>query len=170
MEENAAMATLDAEIFDPVAGTWTVGARSRVARLYHSVALLTPDGRVGTAGSNPARRTEELRIEVYWPPYLFRGARPTISVETSEAGYGETVVVTVAGERPLRWVQLMRPGANTHSADNEQRLVDVDFTVDGDEVTVTLPTNPALAPPGWYMLVAVDDAGIPSDAAWLRLG
>ncbi|MGK5111836.1 galactose oxidase-like domain-containing protein [Geodermatophilus sp. CPCC 205506] len=171
MEENAAMAAFDAEIFDPVAGTWTVGATSRVPRLYHSVAVLVPDGRVVTAGSNPARRTEELRIEVYWPPYLFRGPRPTISLSDTTAGYGQDLTATVTGDRPLRWMSLVRPGAGTHSADNEQRLVDVAFTAQhGDEVRVELPASAALAPPGWYMLFAVDEAGVPSNAAWLRLG
>ena len=171
MEESAAMAAFDAEIFDPVTRTWTMGATSRVARLYHSVALLVPDGRVVTAGSNPVRRTEELRIEVYWPPYLFRGARPTITLADTTAGYGETLDATVTGDRPLRWLSLVRPGAGTHSSDNEQRLVDVAFTAQtGDQVGVQLPPGPELAPPGWYMLFAVDQDGIPSDAAWLHLG
>ncbi len=171
MEESTAEATLDAEIFDPGTGQWTHGAVSRVPRLYHSVALLTPDGRVVTAGSNPARRVEELRIEVYWPPYLFRGRRPTLALADGAAGYGHTIVATVAGEQPLRWMSLMRPGAGTHSADNEQRLVDLAFTTEEDgEVSVELPTNAAIAPPGWYMLFAVDEDGVPSDAAWLRLG
>ena len=170
MEEHAAMAAFDAEIFDPVAGTWAVAARSRVPRLYHSVALLMPDGRVITAGSNPARKAEELRIEVFWPPYLFRGARPTLTLATTAAGYGKTVTATVMGDRPLRWMSLVHPGATTHSADNEQRLVDVDFTAQpGSTVSVTLPTSAGLAPPGWYMLFAVDAAGVPSNAAWLRL-
>jgi hypothetical protein len=171
MEENAAMAAFDAEIFDPVAGTWTIGATSRVPRLYHSVALLVPDGRVVTAGSNPARRTEELRIEVYWPPYLFRGPRPTISLSDTTADYGQDLTATVTSDRPLRWMSLVRPGAGTHSVDNEQRLVDVAFTArDGDEVRVELPTSAGLAPPGWYMLFAVDEAGVSSNAAWLHLG
>ena len=66
MEESRADATLEAEIYHPDfsggAGVWAMAAKSRVARLYHSVALLVPDGRVITAGSNPARKTEELRI------------------------------------------------------------------------------------------------------------
>jgi Domain of unknown function (DUF1929) len=170
MEETAATAALDAELFDRVAGIWTVGARARVPRLYHSVALLLADGRVVTAGSNPARRTEELRMEVYWPPYLFRGSRPTLGVERTEVGYGESLVATVTGERPLRELSLVRPGATTHSTDNEQRLVDVAFTVGpGGGVTLGLPTSAALAPPGWYMLFAVDGAGVPSHAVWLHL-
>ncbi len=165
-----AAAALDAELLDPGTGTWTVGARARVPRLYHSVALLLPDGRVLTAGSNPARRTEELRIEVYWPPYLFLGARPELGVERTEVGYGESLAATVTGERPLRELSLVRPGATTHSTDNEQRLLDVAFTARADgDVSLSLPTSAALAPPGWYMLFAVDGAGVPSHAVWLHL-
>ncbi len=47
-------------------------------RLYHSNALLLPDGRVMVAGSNPRRRVNELRIEIFRPPYLYRGSRPRI--------------------------------------------------------------------------------------------
>ncbi len=78
MEESAADAGLRRRDLPPgAAGTWRMAATSRVPRLYHSVALLMPDGKVVTAGSNPQRKTEELRIEVFWPPYLFVGARPS---------------------------------------------------------------------------------------------
>jgi hypothetical protein len=73
MEETAAEAALAAEIFHPATGEWRMAADSRVPRLYHSVAVLLPDGRVVTAGSNPQRKTEEMRVEVFWPPYLFAG-------------------------------------------------------------------------------------------------
>ena len=49
--------------------------------MYHSIALLLPDGRVLTAGSNPEANDVpggELRLELYHPPYLFRGPRPII--------------------------------------------------------------------------------------------
>jgi hypothetical protein len=36
------------------------------------------------------------------------------------------------------------------------------------ELSVT--DNPNLAPPGWYMLFAVDETGVPSVAAWVHLG
>lgn len=78
MSENAATASLEAEIFNPASNTWTTGATARVPRMYHSVALLLPDGRVLGAGSNPRRRDDELRLELYHPPYLLRGPRPCI--------------------------------------------------------------------------------------------
>ncbi len=168
MEEMAHDAPPHAEIFDPAMGTWMHTAPCRVPRLYHSVALLTPDGKIITAGSNPARKTEELRIETYWPPYLFQGERPRLALATDTVAYGTTVTATTA--TALREVNLVRPGACTHSSDNEQRLIDLEFTSAApDSVTITLPSNPALAPPGWYLVFVVNDQGVPSTGQWLHL-
>jgi hypothetical protein len=170
IEESAAHAARHAEIYDPDADAWTLGAAARIPRLYHSVALLTPDAKVVTAGSNPQRGQEELRIEVYWPPYLFRGARPACTPDVAQAGYGDTVTATCPQADRLREVSLVRPGATTHSYDNEQRLVDVPFRVARDgAVDLDLPAAPALAPPGWYLLFAVDVDGVPSHGSWLHL-
>ena len=48
------------EMFDPVTGSWTSLPAASVPRVYHSVALLLPDGSVWTAGSTPTRDTAEL--------------------------------------------------------------------------------------------------------------
>src|SRR5664279_6173913 len=125
MEESAVEAALAAEIYQPGTGTWTMAATSRVPRLYHSVALLMPDGKVITAGSNPQRKTEELRIEVFWPPYLFAGARPGCTPADTEIHYGGTLTAAVTDPGQIASVCLIRPGAATHSTDGEQRLVDL---------------------------------------------
>src|SRR5215212_8394515 len=49
MEETAAQAAFGAEIYHPAAEEWRMAADSRVPRLYHSVAVLLPDGKVVTA-------------------------------------------------------------------------------------------------------------------------
>jgi hypothetical protein len=85
------------EIYHPDTGQWQAGAVADVVRLYHSVALLLPDGRVITASGNPSpygnrapweppQPNEELRLEVYRPPYLFRGARPDITPGADRVG------------------------------------------------------------------------------------
>ena len=168
MEEAAHAAPKHAQIYDPAAGTWTHTADSRVARLYHSVALLTPDGKVVTAGSNPARKFEDRRIEMYLPPYLFHGARPRLALRTHSATVGGTVAATVSPG--VREINLMRPSACTHSCDNEQRLLHVAFTTGtGNSITLQMPNNPNLAPPGWYLLFGVDHHGVPSIGQWLKL-
>ena len=57
---------LTAEMWDPATGAWTDLAAATVPRLYHSIALLLPDGRVLTTGGNGFTQTE-----IYSPPYLF---------------------------------------------------------------------------------------------------
>ena len=59
--------------------------------------LLMPDGKVVTAGSNPQRKTEEMRVEVFWPPYLFAGARPSVAPAQQEVTYGAVLTVDGAG-------------------------------------------------------------------------
>ncbi len=168
MEEMAHAAPPFAELYDPETATWMHTAPQRVARLYHSVALLTPDGKVVTAGSNPERKTEELRIEVFWPPYLFRGSRPGLDLAADTAGYGATLTATTTAA--LRDACLVHPTTCTHSSNNDQRLVDLPVEVTGPgTVALTMPSDPALAPPGWYLVFVVDTAGTPSPGRWLRL-
>src|SRR5262245_45720123 len=120
--EDPAAAVLESEIYDPAANSWRVGATALVPRLYHSVALLLPDGRVITAGSNPHRRDDELRLELYHPPYLFRGRRPFIESAPEDLYYGGTVEIHTPLAEDIKWVHLIRPTATTHSWDMEQRL------------------------------------------------
>jgi hypothetical protein len=167
VEEHGVNAALEAELFDPATGKWSRLAKAHVPRLYHSVALLVPDGRVITAGSNPERGVEEHRIEVFSPPYLFKGDRPSLKLARGHAAYGAVVGATTSS--PLREVNLVRPSCTTHASNSEQRLLDVPFTGEGS-IKLTLPSDPHLAPPGWYMVFAVDLAGVPSVGQWLRLG
>ena len=147
-----------------------MAAASRVPRLYHSVALLMPDGHVVTSGSNPARKTEELRIEVYWPPYLFAEARPVSRPRRRRSTTAARWPPTVADAGDIASACLIRPGATTHSTDNEQRLVDLPVVPGGgNQLTLQLPAAATVAPPGWYMLVVADTAGVPSEASWVHL-
>jgi FtsP/CotA-like multicopper oxidase with cupredoxin domain len=170
LDETPATAELRSEIYDPAANAWRPGAKAQVPRLYHSVALLLPDGRVITAGSNPNRRDDELRLELYHPPYLFKGPRPFIESVPAQTNYGNTVELHTPQADEIKWVQLIRPMATTHSCDNEQRLVDLKFRVSGFcKLRVTLPREANLAPPGWYMLSVVNKQGVPSVAKWIHL-
>jgi hypothetical protein len=142
-----------------------------VPRLYHSVALLLPDGRVIAAGSNPARGDEELRLEVYHPPYLFRGPRPVIEAAPSVLSYGAAFAIETAQAETIQWISLVRAGSTTHSLNTDQRLVDVAFMVgDGAHLLAKLTDEASLAPPGWYMLFITDFDGVPSTATWVRVG
>jgi hypothetical protein len=68
---------LTPEIYNPATGTWTELAAQTAPRMYHSTALLLPDGRVLSAGQSSGQY--ENTGEIFSPPYLFMGARPVIS-------------------------------------------------------------------------------------------
>jgi len=163
-------AVLESEIYDPATNRWSLGATATVPRMYHSVALLLPDGRVIAAGSNPNRRDDELRLELYHPPYLFRGPRPFIERAPSSVAYGQPFAIDTPRAADIKWVHLVRPMATTHSCDTEQRLVDVPFRREGlCRLVGTVPNNPNIAPPGWYMLFITDDRDVPSVARWVHV-
>jgi Domain of unknown function (DUF1929)/FG-GAP-like repeat len=179
-QEDEPLARLQAEIYDPASNIWKLAARASVPRLYHSTAVLLPDGRVVAAGGNPEGgsqvdweppdKEEEMRLEVYSPPYLFRGPRPTITSAPKNCTYGQTISIQSPQAGSIRWVSIIRPGVTTHSFDNSQRLVDLDIVSQaGHTVKVGLTNNPNLAPPGWYMLFLVDTNGVPSVAEWIHL-
>lgn len=178
-QEDQPLARLIPEVYDPATDTWTPLAPSTVARLYHSTALLMPDATVVTAGGNPEGGThvqwdddpeEEMRLEVFHPPYLFRGPRPTITAAPAQCTYGQTIQITSPQASNIKWASLIRNCVTTHSFDTNQRLVDLDIlSRDGGVIKAAVTQNPNVAPPGWYMLFLVDNNGVPSVAAWIQL-
>ncbi len=157
------------QIFDPQTNSWRPVASPAVDRLYHSSAILLPDGRVATFGSNPTN-SFEMRIEVYTPPYLQTGtARPVLTGGPTELRYGDSAGFVTSQAAPIRAAALVRPGSTTHSSDPNQRLVALSFTTTPTGLSITMPTEPNLAPPGWYMLNVVDANGVPSVSRWVHL-
>src|SRR5574340_709800 len=144
--------------------TWSSLAPMNVDRLYHSNALLLPDGRVMTAGSNPMRGINELRIEIFDPPYLFRGPRPTIDACPHHISYGAEFVIETRDSGDITEANLIRPTVSTHCVYAEQRLVGLTIARRATgKVVVQAPTNPFAAPAGYYMLFILRD-GVPSMA------
>ncbi|GAA2945594.1 galactose oxidase-like domain-containing protein [Kitasatospora cinereorecta] len=171
---------LKAQFYDPATGRLTAAADPTVGRNYHSEALLLPDGRVATFGSdslygdkaNTRLGTFEQRMEVYTPPALHRGngVRPVIGKGPESVARGGSASYAVEGSERIATARLMRPSAVTHTTDVEQRSVELGLKRKPGRVTVTVPEDPALVPPGWYMLFLTDTRGTPSVAKWVRVG
>src|SRR4029077_7092775 len=64
-DEDAATASLNADLYDPATNTFSSAGANIYPRLYHSGSLLLPDGRVALLGGNPVRGTYEGHIEMY---------------------------------------------------------------------------------------------------------
>jgi hypothetical protein len=169
MNEDLTQSMLPAEIYNPATKTWTVVAKQNVPRVYHSVALLLPDGRVATAGGNPKRTVNEMRLEIYSPAYMSR-SRPIIQSAPQALKYGQQFTIQTPQAGNIKWVSLIRPMATTHSCDTEQRLVDVPINSrNATSLNVTLRANRNIAIPGWYMLFISDNNGTPSVATWTQV-
>ncbi|WBO64162.1 galactose oxidase-like domain-containing protein [Streptomyces camelliae] len=165
---NRANPVYESSLYDPGTNTFQQVAADPQARGYHSSAFLLPDGRVMATGDNPGNGSWNHNVSIYTPSYLFKGPRPTItSVISQEWKYGDTQRITV--DRPIAKAELIRPAAVTHSSDPNQRFVDLPLSVDGNNVDLNVTNNPNVAPPGWYMLFAVDANGVPSVAQWVHL-
>jgi hypothetical protein len=168
----------DTRIYNAAANTFSWAASSITGRDYHSGGLLLPDGRILTLGGNPlfgnAQDTQpetfNQEIDVYDPPYLFQGPRPSIKAAPSVMKLSHSYLIKVSQAAHIKYLRLLRPDNPTHVTDVNERSVAVDFTRAGNGyLKVTLPANPNLLPPSYYMLFAVNTRGIPSAARWVQV-
>jgi len=181
-EKDVTKGALPAEIYNPATNTWTAVATPNIHdRVYHSIALLLPDGRVVTGGGNPQRLNlclangeppedcQDMRLEIYSPAYMTQ-IRPVIQEAPPSIKYAQTITLQTPQAETIKWVHLLKPMATTHSCDTEQRLVDLPITSGTPtSLTVAVTNNPNLAPPGYYMLFIVDNDGVPSVASRVQL-
>ena len=168
-----------ADIYDPVANSFSSGGTASYSRLYHSAALLLPDATVLSVGSNPGSRgSYEPAIEIYTPAYLFDSNdnlittnRPAITnVSPAVIGYNAPFSVTYTSTSAISSAVLVRPGSATHAFDMDQRLIGLCAPCSGSgTLSLTTPPNGNIAPPGYYMLFFLDSAGVPSMAKFIQL-
>ncbi|TPX30153.1 hypothetical protein SmJEL517_g06219 [Synchytrium microbalum] len=189
-----------ADVFDPlgpIGGRFSTLASATVDRMYHSTALLLPDGRVLTAGSEEQNWNDintfgvsatdptfanctvggatrrctdpfEYRLEAFSPPYLFKGARPSITYAPLTVTYNSTFYVGV-NDTTVSSFSFIRYTSVTHSTNTDQRFWElVIVSRNSTGVLLQAPFNPNVAAPGNWMLFAVAN-GIPSVSATVLL-
>lgn len=154
---------------------WTPMASASQRRLYHSTAVLLPDGRVLTGGTTTYQKEQPINeqlgciehediynIEVFYPPYFFKSNgdfedRPVITSAPTTGTYGQPVQFTVAGAGSNPKVNFIRLPSVTHSFNQNQGVVKFNQpTVTGTNFSVTLPTNRNEMPPGHYMMFVIN--------------
>jgi hypothetical protein len=156
-------------LYRPTTNTWHEMAALPSVKEYHSVALLLPSGRVMVAGG------ADTKIEIFHPPYLYRGARPTITAAPELVHHGQTFDIETPEAEDIVKMVLVRPMAVTHQTDTEQRVVEIAFLHDHTQPTRLVATAPlggyprSLAPQGYYMLFILNRNGVPSVAKWIYL-
>jgi hypothetical protein len=166
------------ETWDPASGAWTQGPSAAKARLYHSSALLLPDGSVLTGGGGAPGPQNNLNGEIYYPPYLYAAdgsgqfaSRPQIlGMPDSQLGWNTAFTLQISPGSVVSKVTFLRSGSATHGFNSEQRFMELPFSQQGNSLLLSTPSDPNIAPPGFYLLFVFDTNGVPSVAAMLSLG
>jgi hypothetical protein len=164
-----ALAVRAAEIWNPHTGKWTLLASNAVNRTYHSTSLLLPDGRILHSGGEGGAKALPRGAELFSPPYLFKGPRPTITTAPQLVRYGTSFTVSTAAAANIAKVSLIGIGATTHAFDMGQRLLGLAFQRQTGALTITAPANGNIAPPGHYMLFIVSADSVPSVAKIIKV-
>jgi Concanavalin A-like lectin/glucanases superfamily/Domain of unknown function (DUF1929)/Kelch motif len=163
---NADFPVYEAEMWDPATEGWTRLASSdpRFKRLYHSAATLLPDGRVLITGGNGYPEAE-----IFSPPYLFRGAPPTITSAPASVTYGQTFFVETPDAASITQVTWIRLTSVTHAFNQNQRINHLSFSQAAGGLNVVAPSGPNLAPVGHYLLFILNGNGVPAVAKIVQI-
>ena len=163
---NPAGAVHAAELWNPTTEQWTtLASSSGIPRVYHSAALLLPDGRVLSTGGNGVPQRDP---EIYSPPYLFKGARPTITSAPTSVAYGQSFVVQTDAAT-ISKITMLRLSSVTHAFNMSQYINELSFSQTAGDLNVTAPPNGNVAPPGYYLLFILNGSGVPSVAEFVQL-
>lgn len=152
-------------LYSPTTNSWTSLASQRYRRGYHSTAVLLPDGRVLSAGDTGGGAGDNT-LEIYSPPYLFAGPRPSITRAPTDVTWGQQFRIRTSA--PITRAVLVSPGATTHNDDMNQRHIDLAVTPTARGARLTAPLV-NVAPPGYYMLFVLSSSGVPSVATWVHV-
>jgi len=178
-DTTATPGVLSPQYIDPANG-FAVSTSPAVAteiRGYHNVAMLLPDGRVLVASGRDVNRDTSLEKAdyAYFSPSYMAKPRPVIVNAPLKLGYGQNVFLGTTNRKPTDAMLVALP-AMTHSFDQNQRSIQIKLrsivadAANNQISVITGPSDANVAPPGDYMLFALDANRVPSVARIVHIG
>ena len=87
-----------------------------------------------------------------------------------QATYGDIIDLEVTDGQQIAKFNLIRMSTVTHSINTDQRLIPLEYVDLGNgNYSLQMPENGNIAPPGYYMLFAMNDQGVPSEAKMIQI-
>jgi hypothetical protein len=109
-------------------------------------------------------------LERFSPPYLFASSRPDFQEAPVSTTHGSLIKLTLVSTSGIARVTMLRIASTTHSTNTDQRLIELVISAfTGSALYVNVPSNPALATPGNWMVFVMDQNNIPSIAKTVRI-
>jgi hypothetical protein len=144
------------------------GPPMKYVRSSHSSFILPADGSI-LGGGDPQSGGAPTPHERFFPGY-FDLPRPAIANAPATINYGAAFIIDTPNTADITEVVLLRSGAVTHGFNMSQRGLQVVVSaVAAGALTVDMPANANLAPPGWYLLFILNASRVPSLGRWVRV-
>ncbi|ESZ93322.1 galactose oxidase precursor [Sclerotinia borealis F-4128] len=169
-EENVQLVP---ELYDPATNTFTELSGNNVVRVYHTLSILLPDGRILNAGGGLCGNCSANHYDgqIFTPPYLLTEegelrSRPEItSLLPARLNVGEVLEFTTGNA--IRSASLVRLSSATHTVNTDQRRVPLPLSkipLYGNRYLAYTPADSGILIPGYWMLFVIDANGTPSIA------
>jgi len=169
---NLETAVNSVQIWDPADPKKVyTGPDQDIARLYHSTALILPDGSAFVGGGGAPGPLDNLNGQVYFPGYLFDpqsggpSTRPTIDDWPRDLQAGKSFSLTVDNAETVKFVTATKSGSVTHASNYDARWVKLSFEKINDKtIRIFNVPNRNVLIPGVWLLTTIDINGVPSES------
>jgi hypothetical protein len=122
-----------------------IGGHAPISTAYLSNINLASLGFSPDDGRDPS-------FEIYSPPYIFQ-SRPQITTAPATVNLRSSFNVISPTASTIQAALLVRRTSTTHVVDGDQRAVYLRITgVNGNQLTLAMPSSPAVVVPGEYLL------------------
>ncbi|PLB40609.1 uncharacterized protein BDW47DRAFT_115951 [Aspergillus candidus] len=184
---------LTPEIYHPEWDIFLPLKQNNIVRVYHSLSILLPDATVLNGGSGLCGNctANHYDAQIFRPPYLYREDGTPAERPTQPEIVDRKFRVPVGGklafqaDADIRNASLVRLGTVSHTVNTDQRRIPLKFVASGDAVAdadvdadaagsravfhADIPKDAGIALPGYYMLFVMNDKGVPSLAANVKI-
>lgn len=157
-------------IWDPETNKLIRGDKEDNARLYHSSALILPDGSVVSAGGGAPGPVRNRNGQLYHPDYFYdtkqqKVGRPKITESPRNIRSGDSFFIFVNDASRIVKVTATKSGSSSHTRNCDTRWLDLQFDVVDDKTLRVTAENRNVMIGGLWMLNLIDSHGVPSEAS-----